>query len=306
MNTVIVLLSTFNGEKFIREQLDSIFEQKDVIVKLIVRDDGSEDNTLSILNDYKCRFPNQINIIEGNNIGWKKSFFELIKYAYLNYSDNNYLYAFSDQDDIWLPEKLSVAAQILKKMTSGANLYCCNQFYYKNGINYGKIHQTTIVPTYKNCLVRNYATGCTIVFNHRLLSLLNKDMPSIDTAHDYWVYQAAVLCGNVYVDDNAYILYRQHENNQIGSKSGKIEVWKRRLKNFSDTFSGHKREERANALIKSFSTDMYPDALNATRKMALYRKKWRNQIALLIDSGYSLNSPSNDFWLKLRILFKHL
>ena len=77
METVQVLMSTYNGERFLKQQLDSILSQRGVNVYLLVRDDGSKDGTLSILNDYSKKYTN-IEIIEGNNIGACKSFFELI------------------------------------------------------------------------------------------------------------------------------------------------------------------------------------------------------------------------------------
>lgn len=302
---VVVLMSTYNGEKYLNEQLSSIFSQKDVVLKLIVRDDGSQDSTISILMEFRKQYPNMIEIIQGENIGWKKSFFALAEYAARKYSDYHY-FAFADQDDIWLPEKLSKAVKRIESLPKGPRLYCSNLFFYKNGENLGKIRKYQPKFTYKKCLVRNYATGCTMVFNNELLKLVSRGLPTIQVAHDYWFFQIAVLCGSVYIDDESYILYRQHENNQIGCKSGWRDIWMRRLSNFKSNTSNRSRERQTKELHKLFSGDMHPEAKIAVIKMAFYRSNIVKQFALLCDNGYSLDKRSNNFWLKLRILLRQL
>lgn len=99
---ILVLMSTFNGEKFIREQIESILAQENVNIKLLVRDDGSTDKTLDILNEYKNK--GKLNYYIGKNLGPQLSFMHLLQNApYCEY------YAFADQDDVWLKDKLSTA-----------------------------------------------------------------------------------------------------------------------------------------------------------------------------------------------------
>ena len=305
MDTVIILMSTYNGERFLKEQLDSIFLQEGVDIHLCVRDDGSIDNTLKILFDYKKKFDKKIDILIGENLGWKKSFFELLKYATVNYSNYNY-FAFADQDDIWLSKKIISGIEIIKKFPAGPNLYCSNLYYYKDGINHGKIRKTLLKPTLKQCLVRNYAIGCTIIFNKNLLDVINNRFPEIIVPHDYWIYQVATICGNVCIDNNAYILYRQHADNQVGCKSSWGEVWHRRIKNFSTTLKQHNREEQANELLKQYQSIMSEEALEAVLKISTYRNCILNRLKLLFDNGYGMGRFSNTFWLKLRILFGKL
>lgn len=305
METVIILLSTYNGEKYLKEQLDSIFSQKNVGIKLLVRDDGSNDTTLSILNCYKTRFNDQIEIIKGKNIGWRKSFFRLIDHANKHYRKNKY-FAFSDQDDIWLPHKIERAINMLNSNQDKPSLYCSNLFYYKDGVNHGLIRNNSVIPTYKKCLVRNYATGCTIVFNLQLLKIVGEKIPKITIAHDYWMYMTAQLCGNVIIDDEAFILYRQHDNNQIGFKRGAINVWKRRFSNILQSLKEHEREMMAQELSTCLDNNMYPDAEICVKEIANYRKSIKNKLALLFDPEYTLDKKSNDFWFKLRIIFNIL
>lgn len=294
-------MSTYNGELYIREQLDSILNQNHVDVQLCIRDDGSSDNTISILSEYKQNYPKKIEVLNGENIGWKESFFGLLQYAAFHHNTAEY-FAFADQDDIWLPEKLAIAIQKIGE-TNRPTLYCGNQFYYKDGKNYGIVREAEVYSTYKNCLVRNYATGCTIVFNKALLSLLARGKPNLDVAHDYWLYQVATLCGKVIIDRDAHILYRQHENNQIGAKAGKFKIWKRRIHDFKGSLKDHQRERQSQELLRLYADVMNEDAKIATNIAAYYRKKLIYKLKFLFDSEYTMDSSSNDFWLKLRILF---
>lgn len=302
MSAITILMSTYNGEKYLREQLDSIFAQKGVEIHVCVRDDGSTDGTSAIIKEYIQNNPGKIELIEGRNIGWRKSFFELIHYASLHYADCDY-FAFSDQDDIWLCDKLISAINALRALPTGPALYHSNLYYYRNGVNYGKTIKKEIIPSIKKCLVRNYATGCTMVFNKELLQLCAGKIPAITVAHDYWMYQVAMLCGKVYYDDNAYILYRQHENNQIGCKSSWKDIWKRRLASVSAIFNEHRLEIQSKELFRLFEENLSEKGKNAIIRMSNYRSSFSNRLKLLFDNGYTLDNRSNDFWMKLKILF---
>jgi len=304
MKKVSVLLSSYNGQKYIKEQLDSLLSQHGVSLNLVVRDDGSTDNTKEIIRSYQSKNPGLISIIEGDNIGWRRSFFELIKYAAEHCCDSNY-FAFCDQDDIWLPNKLHAAVCRLEEMSvDRPKLYASNLYYYKDGFNYGLIRKKKPISNIKNCLLRNYATGCTIVFDDALLQLISSTIPTIEIAHDYWAYMVAVLCGQVFIDSNSYILYRQHSNNQIGSKSGFLEIWRRRLNSFKKSCSlvPFSRKTIAEELLSKLGNHMLPEAILSTKKIAYYDESVYSRIRLLIDNEYSFDSISNDFWLKLRIL----
>lgn len=305
MEAILILMSTYNGEKYLSEQLDSIISQNDVNVKLLIRDDGSTDSTMSILKDYKAKYPDKIDIESGSNIGWKKSFFHLVKSAVKDYSSFMY-FAFSDQDDIWKPNKLKRALECLKTNNGHPSLYCSNLTYYKDGRQLGIIRKRQVTPTYKNCLLRNYATGCTIVFNRLLLLKVSDCLPSLSVAHDQWFYMVATLCGDVYVDNESHILYRQHETNQIGSKKGFFEIWNRRLKSVSDLLGRHDKEDLANELLRLHNDSMNITARMAVQKLANYRSSIIKRLSLLFDNGYSYDKLSSDFWLKLRIIFGKL
>ena len=215
-----ILMSVYNGEPYIRSQLDSIILQDITEKALLIRDDGSTDDTLSILKEYAARFP-WISYYTGSNIGVQASFMDLIKKADPTFD----YYAFSDQDDVWLPEKLSRAIQCLQKMPfpeTTPRLYCsAKQLVDQNltPIN-DAVHQLVRKLTFGNALVQNICTGCTAVLNHALLDLIKKhpvaEMKNL-IMHDWWFYLTASCFGKVFYDKEAYIRYRQHGANACGA-----------------------------------------------------------------------------------------
>ena len=161
---MVVLMSTYNGEKYIKTQIDSIISQVDVSVELVIRDDGSSDATKSIVQDYG----DSCVLICGNNVGCAKSFFELLRYANTNYSDD-YYFAFADQDDYWMPEKLATAVRQLDAFgKSTPNLYFSNLCVVDGDLKNGKLLYNESVNLDKpHSLIQNYASGCTMVFNKK-------------------------------------------------------------------------------------------------------------------------------------------
>ena len=228
--TVSVLLSTYNGEKYIREMIDSILSQDDVSVKLIIRDDGSSDSTKDILKEYGDR----ITVDFAKNAGVGVSFMNLVYFA----GDETDYYAFSDQDDIWLPDKISRAVAYLKDHTEPA-LYASNQTLVDAECN--KIRDRHSEPpgcSIYQILCNNKLSGCTMVWNKELQKLLvrNESRPTAELLkkriHDVWVGAVAASVGSIYFDMESGILYRQHENNVVGVREvKKLDLWKKKLKN---------------------------------------------------------------------------
>lgn len=228
MNKILVLLSTYNGEKYLSEQLDSILQQQGVEVFILARDDGSSDNTIDILNDY-ARQTSKIEVIEGKNLGVLGSFFSLMKEALKRGYD---YYAFCDQDDIWLNDKLKVAIDIIKAHKESPALYMgAYQMVDEKGqpiptsINYPML-------TVEGAMASNCATGCTMVFNRTLLGMSIIEDTNDVLMHDYWMYMVCLLSdGFTYYDVTPHIHYRQHGNNVIGGKGeGFLNRWIVRIK----------------------------------------------------------------------------
>lgn len=218
-------MSTYNGEKYLRQQIDSILSQTYTDIDLLIRDDGSSDGTVEILKEYADTYEN-VSYYQGKNLGSIYSFLELLKES----DEKADYYAFSDQDDEWMPEKISKAIDMLEQKDYEIPLlYCSNTYITDEELNIIKLDDKMAKPSWGNALVQNICTGCTAVMNKRLREIINKTEPKNIIMHDWWFYLMATLYGQVCFDYQAYIKYRQHGNNVYGAKKGQWDVWKYRF-----------------------------------------------------------------------------
>ena len=211
MKKVTVLLSTYNGEKFIKHQIQSLLAQRGVDLQIVIRDDESTDETIRILKSFNN---NKIKIIKSNeNLGPAKSFINLLNIV----GDSDY-YAFCDQDDYWEENKLLVSISKLEKIKStSGKLYISSLNVTDSNLN--TIYVTQLLDSAESnpAMVRNQATGCTMVFDKILKNNFVKHNFNVITMHDSFIYKYAILChASVYLDNNSYIKYRQHSNNTLG------------------------------------------------------------------------------------------
>lgn len=222
---VLILLSTYNGEKYLNEQLMSLREQTYKNIQVLVRDDGSTDKTIGILKEWHNRFPEWISWYTGTNIGYKKSFMELLYNAPL--AD---YYAFCDQDDWWEKEKVEVAVKHLQN-AGDISIYSSNVTYTDEELRIKGNSCFYNNNTLWKALLYNQAVGCTLVISNELRNALMKvDIKDIDFnevySHDCWLYRLCLAFGGKsYFDCNSYILYRQHGENQIGGSASAIQTW---------------------------------------------------------------------------------
>ena len=295
---VCILLSTYNGEKYLEEQLDSLVKQESVDVDILVRDDGSSDGTTNILNKWQNN--GYLKWYSGKNKGYALSFMDLVQ----NSGEYDF-YAFCDQDDIWLPNKLISAIDKLGELKSPVKLYCSNLYYYKNGENFGLIKNPALRYNIYTCLIQNIATGCTTIFNKELKNIMSQCKPNYLIAHDFWAYQIAMVFGEVYYDKNSYIYYRQHDNNQIGAKISLQEIWKIRLNSF---FSKKKKviSLQAKELLHCYSNVLSADKQNIISLVANYNDNIWNKINLILAPQYTMGSVIGNILFRLKIIFGKL
>lgn len=263
MKTVQVLLSTYNGSKYLERQLDSIFDQKEVRVKLLVRDDGSTDNTRKILEKYKKKF--SLTIILGSNLGFAKSFWRLVQKA-----NNADYYAFCDQDDIWENDKLISAVKKIedKHLSSSVPvLYTSNVTAINNNLKIIKKKAFAFdgVLTFPDSLQRSVLPGCTFVFNDALLKYARKYNGKI-IAHDWLMYQLAELFGIVVYDNKPHMKYRIHEGNTIGISSPTQELVDKIKRQFT-TSNVPRRSEIAQNILNTYT---YEIPANKKRVLKLF------------------------------------
>ena len=273
--SVQVLLSAYNGEKYLVSQLDSILAQTGVEVSVLVRDDASTDHTKEILENYAQKHIN-IRWYSGDNLGVQRSFFELLDMA----DAGRDYYAFADQDDFWLPEKLQKAVNELEKEEKNQPLLYGSKVVYASE-DLKKQEQFSYAvpkePAFGNALVENICMGCTEVFNRELLELVRAHKASGDTLHDWWMYLTASCFGKVVFDENAYILYRQHAGNQVGMQNNWSARWKKRFIHFKKLRYSLSRQARD--FLDRYTVE--GECRILALKLADYRSSIKKRIALI-------------------------
>ena len=315
MDKVLVLLSSYNGEKFLGEQLDSLFAQEEVIVHVLIRDDGSSDNTINLIRE-RIKQGENITLIEGKNLGFAMSFMALVNEAY-NYINEFGFFAFCDQDDVWLPKKLSAAVSMLKEkgLSNKPNLYWSNftlvdedlhPFYEPKTDNLETQQETnSYIPTMTKptIMVRYFMLGCTMVFDKNMVAFLKK-YPTENklTMHDLWLSQTGIFFGNVLFDNNSYLLYRQHGRNAAGVDNSWSGRWRRFKKSFKTYERRHFREINAQNFLSAYHDILAPEDYKLVESVANYRKSIKKRLELLCDRQINMGSFSSDIFIKLRIL----
>lgn len=213
MYNVLVLMSTFNGEKWITDQISSIFNQKDINISLLVRDDGSTDSTITLLN--KLRKSYNISLLPGKNIGPANSYLLLCQAAekMIDLSSIDFI-AFSDQDDIWLPSKLSISCKTI--INSSAELYICSLDAFSTDMGDHKYIYSKHL-CFIESLIRDFGSGCSMLFSKKLLHTINSYSPKRIIMHDIWLTQVcSALNYKIVVDASPLVRYRQHSDNVCG------------------------------------------------------------------------------------------
>ena len=220
---VDILMATYNGELYLEEQIKSIIKQSYKNWILYIRDDGSKDNTLKIINRYTYKYPDKIKLIadDRGNLGSNMNFKELMQY-----SKNEYC-MFCDQDDVWLEDKIKLSLDKIKKLENkyGKNtpilvhtdLKVVNEKLDEISESFWEyIKLNPSLTSINNLLVRNNITGCTIIMNNKLKEY-SKKISVQCCMHDWWIALVESSMGKIGIINQPTILYRQHNNNQVGA-----------------------------------------------------------------------------------------
>ena len=217
---VAILLCTYNGQQYLSAQLDSVASQAYPHWFMWVSDDGSQDDTLSILAEYRSKWPNEcLSIVHGPRKGFVANFLSLscrpdIQADY---------YAFCDQDDIWEANKLQKAVDWLQTVPADVPALYCSRTRLVDADNHG-IGCSPLFekpPCFAHALTQNIASGNTMVFNHAACTLLREAGQAVAVvAHDWWLYLLVTgVGGRVFYDATPTLRYRQHSGNLVGMKT---------------------------------------------------------------------------------------
>lgn len=295
MYNVEVVMSTYNGAKYIDQQIESILKQNGCNVTLLVRDDGSIDNTREILKRYSEK--GQLTWYQGENLKPSRSFFDL-----LAKSGDADFYAFADQDDYWMTDKLESACNKIGFQNKPALYFSQTQLVDKY---LSKIETPHIHPllTQGESLIYACATGCTMVFNKALRDLLITHLPkATPMLHDFWTYISAQAIGaKIIFDKEPHILYRQHGDNVVGLGENALEEWKHRIKRIL-IMHEQERSNNARILIDTLYEKMTPDSLKRTRLFIDAKSSFRKRIILLFDNSFKSGNLKNWILFKIAVL----
>lgn len=297
---VTILMSTYNGEEYLKEQLNSLLNQTYKNIEILIRDDGSTDNTLEILKKYSESYDN-ISFYTGKNLKPAKSFLDLIKKA-----EKSKYYAFSDQDDVWDKDKIEIAIKMLEKEDYNLpKLYFSNTKLVDKNLNELK----NIRKIYKdklnigNALIENVATGCTVVFNDKLIELLKRiNFDDIENGfmHDSLAYRICFATGSVIFDEIPHISYRQHGNNAIGNSSNIFDKIKKRKKSLKNTLN--LRSKMSKFILERFNKELKKENYKFVEMIANYNNTTRNKVKLLFCKDINRMNFWDNIMFKLAII----
>lgn len=283
-----ILLSTYNGEKYLREQLYSIFSQDSTDFRIIARDDGSDDSTTAILREFETQFSDRMEIIhtDTKKHSAKDNFRELMKH-----SDAEYV-MLCDQDDFWNSDKISLCIKEMENQPSDIPVLIHTDAAVADE-NLDIIHESLsdflgISPetaTLENLLVYNCVTGCTLMMNRALCDIA-VNMPDEAVMHDWWIALCAMVFGKIIYIDKATMLYRQHSSNVVGAQRKNV------FSVIPDAKKIHLRLNdsyiQAEAFLRTFRGKIPYDKHSVIRGYAVFRKLGKFEKAVAIARyGYT-------------------
>lgn len=294
----VILMSSYNGEKYIAEQIESILRQKQISTRLIIRDDGSTDTTIDIINKYIDENPGKIELIRGENVGIHKSFSELLR----NCPESDYI-AFSDQDDLWDEDKLFCAISQLKKdegdFYSCASRLCDEQLNEYGETTRNRAQNEHYMSKYNSILTPG-VQGCTIVISNKLKRFLMDHKFPDSYGHDTWITIIAYLFFYCIYDETPHMLYRQHNNSWTGNRTKRISQLKRETRFF---ILGMRRYScLARDILERFKDELDTNTCNLFSVLAKKKKSFRDKMILIKNRQFTKYGKYRNVIFKLFIL----
>lgn len=287
---VNILISTYNGKDYLIEQLDSILKQTYSDFHLYIRDDGSTDETTTLINDYikNNHLQNKITFIQGTNVGFCSSFFELLRIA----EDGEY-WAFCDQDDVWFPNKLQLAIEWMEsRVNRDIPLLYHSGFYFGNeDLSVKKIYTP---PRFNYCfynsLTCNLFFGFSTVINRALYERLVRANPENVKYHDWFAAMICVAFGECFFSEDVCAIHRLHKNNASplfflkkipdGLRLLKGDnFYNQNAQEFMSLF-GQDLETEQREILAWFLNEKY--SLKLSCKKAFYIKRWNPNLCVEI------------------------
>ena len=297
---VTVLLSTFNGSRFLPQQLDSLYEQTHADIRILARDDGSSDNTLAILE--RAQADRDVNLLAGhNNLGAAKSFLELLRHAASTGTD---YVAFCDQDDVWSPEKVSRAVAALSAIPDERAAMYCSRLEI---VDAQLVHVGFTAPPAKvgfgNALVENVCVGCTIVLNRKAIDLISQNLPAKVVVHDWWCYLVLSCFGEIVFDTDTHLKYRQHGSNAFGVARGSLDRFSRTLRRFAGSGEGrYWQSEQAKMFMATFGERLPATPRRILNEFIEAKSSLRRRMQLVLSTDIWRQNALDNLLLRLLVM----
>lgn len=282
---VAVIMSTYNGERFISEQLDSILNQTYKNIEVVVRDDGSKDKTVEIVKEYMEKYSNIV-LYQGENLGFIKSFFELLNLAEADY------YSYADQDDIWMENKIELAVNSLNKLdNSKPNMAFGNSDYYDENMKFIGAGPKNKKTSFLKALFSCCGQGMTMTVNKKTRDMIIDNTPKTCFFHDWWTYLVCIGLGNVAYDNVTTVKYRRRKENATSEGQGyfRLLIWrikhllvddgmkdiKQQMINYSDYYY-YQLSDEDKKTIKLFTET--ENSFSLVMKKFFYPKRYRDNV----------------------------
>ena len=278
--TVQVLLSTYNGERYLRPQLESLFAQDYPHLTVLARDDGSQDGTLMLLQEYAARYP-QVTVFTGENQGAARSFLHLVQRS----SPTADYLAFCDQDDVWHHDKISRAVEWLRRCPSDMPALYCSRVAIVDGrlqlLRYSDMPKKPL--SFCNALVECCIWGCTVVINAAARQLLLREMPQFLCMHDCWVYLVVSAFGTVLHDEEPHILYRRHGTNTSMIPVQTSDRWRVQLRHFWQHGKQRLVTRQAEEFLRIYGSLVSPDYRQIVERFLNSRQRLWDRLCYALD-----------------------
>jgi len=307
VNEIAILLTSYNGEKYMRELLHSLETQTNTKFDLYIRDDGSSDETIAIIEAFRSQSPFLVTLLpRGENLGAAQNFAALLQYV-LKKKPYRY-FMFCDQDDVWLPEKVEITYKAMKKIEDinpdtpiliHTDLQVTDEELNLLHPSYWAYQH--IDPSYDSLnrlLIQNVITGCTVMINLPLAEITN-EIPETAIMHDWWIGLAAAAFGRIEPLPLSTVSYRQHDKNDTGATaynltaitakalslfSFSFDKYTRQARSFLEIF-GDRLSEEQKELLEAFISIENSSWLEGKMTLAKYRflkQHWMRNIGLFV------------------------
>lgn len=289
---IAILMCTYNGEKFIKEQIESLADQNYKNFKLFISDDGSSDNTIQIIEKYAKKY----NFIEKIYYSNFKNFTKNFQFLTSKVPSDYDYYSFCDQDDIWLKEKIQHALQYCE---NGYDLYCSRTILVneqKDKIGYSPNFKKK--KNFENAIMQSIAGANTMLIKNSLFLKLKEYSNFEIISHDWWAYIIATYFNfKIFYDEQSFILYRQHDKNLVGKNTGliatlirfknaydgKLNAWtKLHLKNLIKIGKKNENYEKILVLKSLFKEKNIFNKIKIFYKGKFFRQTFKGQFGLYL------------------------